>query len=388
MHRFLLSCTVLATALWLINPAVSRAEEKESPSAVVKTYQEIVHATYRDAWQTAEKLQSAVDALIANPSEKTLQAARQAWIESRIPYGKTEVFRYYEGPIDRAGTDTREAGPEPRINAWPLNEAYIDYVDGNPKAGLVQNLSQPITMATLKATNQQKDEADVSTGYHAIEFLLWGQDFSKDGPGNRPYTDYVQNNPVNERRAEYLSTVTDLLVRDLHSLVKAWEPDSNNYAKTFLALSEKEALGKILTGAASLSGTEMAGERMNNSLISGDQEDEQSCFSDTTPNDFLANLDGIANVYFGQYGKLQGTGISQKLAAVNPELDGEIRAKLKEVRTLIEAIDTPYDQVLASEEGSAARKEVKAAVTAQHELASLLEQAGKVLGANVVIVSE
>ena len=73
-------------------------------------------------------------------------------------------------------------GPEGRLNSWLLDEAYIDYVKGNAQAGLINNFEFPLTEEALLAKNQEDDEADVSTGYHAIEFLLWGQDFYSQSP--------------------------------------------------------------------------------------------------------------------------------------------------------------------------------------------------------------
>ena len=83
---------------------------------------------------------------------------------------------------------TRTDGPEGLINAWPLDEAYIDYVEGDPAAGVVND---PDTYPTIDAElltslNEQGGEANISTGWHAIEFLLWGQDLSTDGPGDAP----------------------------------------------------------------------------------------------------------------------------------------------------------------------------------------------------------
>ena len=67
-------------------------------------------------------------------------------------------------------------------------------------------------------------EANVATGYHAIEFLLWGQDLNGTGPGagKRPATDYRRANCTGgncDRRAAYLKAATDLLVSDLEEMV-------------------------------------------------------------------------------------------------------------------------------------------------------------------------
>ncbi|MEL6349164.1 MAG: imelysin family protein, partial [Myxococcota bacterium] len=150
----------------------------------VSTYAEIVRASYEDSVTTAQTLDVALQALVDDPSQPTLDAARQAWLDSREPYLQTEVYRFYDGPIDNPND-----GPEGLLNAWPLDEQYIDYVDGDADAGIV-NGEDTIDAATLESLNEVGGEKNIATGYHAIEFLLWGQDFNPDGPGIRPHTDY------------------------------------------------------------------------------------------------------------------------------------------------------------------------------------------------------
>ena len=72
-----------------------------------------------------------------------LVPARKAWLAAREPYGQTEAFRFYGGPIDDA------KGPEGRINAWPLDEAYIDSVKGKAGSGIINNRKIPLTKAKL-----------------------------------------------------------------------------------------------------------------------------------------------------------------------------------------------------------------------------------------------
>ena len=84
---------------------------------------------YEASLDSATELDAAIDAFLADPTEETLEAAKQAWLAARDDYGLTEAFRFYGGPIDNE-TD----GPEGLINAWPLDEVYIDYVEGDPAA--------------------------------------------------------------------------------------------------------------------------------------------------------------------------------------------------------------------------------------------------------------
>ena len=152
------------------------------------TYSDIVFASYSDSLTGAEALESAIQSFVGNPDAAGLDSARQAWLDSREPYLQTEVYRFYEGPIDG------EEGPEGLLNAWPMDESHVDYTMGQmglSMSGIVNDTSVTIDAASLESKNEENGEENVATGYHALEFLLWGQDFNADGPGNRSYMDYV-----------------------------------------------------------------------------------------------------------------------------------------------------------------------------------------------------
>lgn len=387
MKRLLM---LTASALLLIAASARAEEAAKKPTAqeAVKDYASLVYVTYWDNVLDAERLAKAVELFLSKPSAATLDNAKYAWLKARDVYGLSEAFRFYEGPIDFVDDAKGEEGPEGRLNSWPLNEAYIDYVQNNPKAGIVQDASVEITREALVSKNQADDEADVATGWHAIEFLLWGQDLSKDGPGARSYEDYLLGDPVRERRRAYLKEVTALLVDDLRFLAKSWEPKEDNYAARFV--KDKDALAKIMTGLATLSGFELASERMATALDSGDQEDEHSCFSDNTHNDFIANTKGIESVFFNTYEKgEQGVGPYDLLKAKDPALAEKLAAQIRKSVALAEALPHPIDrEILSSPEGSPARAKMEEVITSLQTQADLLKEAGKALGVSVEVVSE
>jgi putative iron-regulated protein len=314
---------------------------------VAETYAANVYASYSDTLAKAQALQTAVDAFLASPSESTLSAARQAWIDARVPYGQTEVFRFYDGPIDNP-----DDGPEPQLNAWPLDEAYIDYVEGMPQAGIINDTTAfpTITVDVITEQNENGGEANISAGYHAIEFLLWGQDLSADGPGARPYTDYVDAGTAEnqDRRRTYLQLVTQLLVDDLTHVTDQWKPDADNYRADFVA-GGKASIQKILLGMGSLSGAELSGERMTVALDNRDQEDEHSCFSDNTHDDLYANALGIQNVYLGRYGDHDGPGIEDLVRAKDAALADTLTSQIAASVAAIQAIPAPFDQAIMND---------------------------------------
>ena len=343
-----------------------------------QNYAAIVHASYQDSLELAAALDAAVQAFVAAPSAATLQAARDAWLESREPYLQTEVYRFYDGPID----DTVD-GPEGQINAWPMDEVFVDYVEGDAAAGIINDPSVEISAASLVSLNASQSEESITTGYHALEFLLWGQDLSATGPGNRPHTDYVTDGSGTaqnqDRRGQYLTAVSALLVEDLRSVADEWAPPpASNYRSEFVALAPGEALRRILTGMTVLSGFETGGERLEAALDSGEQEDEHSCFSDNTHRDMIQDIQGVLNVWRGSYTRLDGSSVTgvgvrdvvaERDAALAQELDERIADSLRLANELV----PPFDQEIKTDNPDG-RARVQALIDSLREQGRLFDE--------------
>ncbi len=312
----------------------------------VLNYATIVSASYQDSLLLAKSLERSIMAFVANSSESTLQDAKGSWLATRDVYGQTEAYRFYGGPIDD------EDGPEGLLNAWPLDEAYIDYVEGNPNAGIINNVAEypQITKELLLSLNEQGGEENVSVGFHAIEFLLWGQDLDREGAGARPYTDFTTATNA-ERRKAYLLITSSLLIENLEELVAEWDTRGNNYRTQFLALPPDEALTHILTGIGVLAKSELGGERIFTAYDNQDQEDEHSCFSDNTHSDIIANFKGVQNVYLGTYTRpygsvISGVSIADVLEATNPALNAEVKALLHKSGQQVQNVYVPFDRAI------------------------------------------
>ncbi len=308
--------------VFVCSPAYAAVPE---PKAVLKTYADVAQAMYEDSLTTAVALDGAIKALLADPSNETLRAAQEAWRAARVPYQQTEGFRFGNPVVDEW---------EGKVNAWPLDEGLIDYVDAslygetsdeNPlfAANIIASTTirigkeeidvSHITKELLADTLQEAQgiEANVATGYHAIEFLLWGQDLNGTGPGagNRPATDFSLTDCTGgncERRREYLRVATELLTDDLREMVEAWSPEGDA-RKAVQDKSDEEGLAVILTGLGSLSYGELAGERMKLGLMLHDPEEEHDCFSDNTHNSHYYDQIGMASIYNGTYKRVDGS---------------------------------------------------------------------------------
>lgn len=317
---------------------------------IKENYANMAYQNYKDTYDAAVALQTTVNTFVATPTQINLDAAKQAWLDAREYYGQTEAFRFSNGPIDDAD------GPEGLLNAWPLDEGYIDYVAGASTSGIINDTTITIDAATLEGLNEQGGETNIALGYHAIEFLLWGQDSPDTGletPGGRPFTDFVTDGSgtaTNQtRRGQYLTVATDLLIDHLQLMVNEWNASGNNYRATFLALDNKVALTNILTGLGVLSKGELAGERIFVAYDNQDQEDEHSCFSDNTHRDIILNAKGIRNVYTGSYAgtiTVSGSSISDLVELVNPTLNQAMLTLLSTTATNTTNIYVPFDHAL------------------------------------------
>jgi putative iron-regulated protein len=361
-----------------------RAAAKASnvtPQSVAQFYAQLVYANYSDTLSAAKELQQAINSFTAKPSEAGLKRARAAWLGAREFYGQTEVFRFYGGPIDG------DNGLEGQLNAWPMDESYVDYVAGNLKAGLISDSTILIDSNTLLELNERGGEENISTGWHAIEFMLWGQDTNIDGvgAGARVYTDFVEGTAHNaDRRRAYLSVITNLLVSDLSTITGAWAPAQDNYRKTFEA-NGLQAVRDMIVGMGSLSRGELAGERMEVPLHSQDQEDEHSCFSDNTHRDIVTNAQGILNVWSGSYMRKDGSTLSgasmrdlvaTQNASLATELDGAIRHSVNNAQ----AIQAPFDREIIGSDQAPGRQRVQVTIDSLVQQSKILVSAATVIG--------
>lgn len=352
--------------LWSTPPASAQGAAPDT-AAVFKNYAAMALATYEDTLTGGIALRKAIGDMLAAPNAATLAAARKAWVDARFPYLQSEAFRFTNPIIDAW---------EGKVNSWPLDEGFIDYVatknpdSENPlfSANIIANKTLKINGVDVDTSKITKElladklheaaglRSNVAIGYHAIEFLLWGQDLNGTGPGagNRPATDYdlkACSNGNCDRRAEYLKTVTDLLVDDLTYMVGQWKPDGEA-RKRILSLPVNEAVVAVFSGLASLSYGELAGERMKLALLLHDPEEEQDCFSDNTHNSHYYDALGIQNVYLGRYKRTDGSmvagpSVSDIVKAKAPAADAAVQKAITETVARMKAINDKGNQGMA-----------------------------------------
>ena len=331
-----------------------------SAEAVLSTYINIAEASYGDAYISAQTLEQEINNFLASPTEENLAKAKQAWVNARVPYQQTEAYRFGNSVVDDW---------EGKVNAWPLDEGLIDYVsptygsdtDENPfyTANIIANPTLTIGGKTLDASQITPEflsttlhevdevESNVATGYHAIEFLLWGQDLNGTNPGagKRPASDYSLENCTGghcDRRRAYLQSAAALLVQDLKDMHTSWlaEGEANLDLE---AKGTEGGLATMLTGMGSLAYGELAGERIKLGLMLHDPEEEHDCFSDNTHWSHYYDAKGIKNVYLGEYitiggNKVSGPSLSDLVSQQNAALDAEMKASLAATETAMQVM--------------------------------------------------
>jgi putative iron-regulated protein len=400
---------------------------------VVKTNANIAYAVYSDALIRSVQLRDNLQQFVDAPTQSSFDEAKQAWLAAREPYGQSEVYRFRSGPVDALKNDgtlgVEGDGPEGRINAWPLGEAIIDYVasvvDGDakpesPANALSSNIIANITDypqidkdTLLDMFEHGEDERNVTTGYHAIEFLLWGQDLNLDlsgsgsrdsSGGQRPYSDYfsatnghefsctsgdlASSDEICDRRGDYLLAATDILIEDLTAIATSWEPNVGVHYNSFVTGGDA-SLARILEGMGRLSFGELAGERINIALTTDSQEDEHSCFSDNTHRDIYLNAKGVQNTYNASYVRINGEVIEgasiHDLLVVGGfhELANQLRTALETTQANASVIDTkaktgtPFDQLIQQ---SVQQPNIVAVIDALVHQTDVIEQAIQALG--------
>lgn len=383
-NKLLVSLSIAASLAISSSAVTPKAETNSTISKnlpFLESYANIALDNYTDALNDAKLLQKAINSFVANPTQDGLDNAKKAWLQSRESYGSTEIFRLSNGPIDAEDGWIEKAygSLEGQINAWPLDENMIDYtIDAQGKrtsGNIIDTIGKfnpggedakevdvtKITVEALTDLNENGGEANVSTGYHAIEFLLWGQDqdynnFLEDKitngamtAGQRPLSDFTEDKNK-DRRLEYLKVVTEKLVEDLNTVKSSWERDISGTAGLYRAallgkikgknkdrnLAKKEAMQQIIAGMGVFIKSELANERVAVAVLTPSEEDEHSCFSDNTHRDLVKNYEGFKNILTSSYnGKKYGVSLLEGLKKDDKDrvlkLMSSIEEKIKSV---------------------------------------------------------
>jgi putative iron-regulated protein len=380
------ACLVVASGL-LACSSDKTNDASVSRDAVVKNYAVNLSAGYTDSVADEQAFKTIVDAFVAAPTEETLATARQGWLDSRAHYMLTEGARFYDGPID-----VDPPNDEALVNSWPLDEAYIDYTTNaagtvDETVGIVNHadLVPKITADALDQANAAGGDENISAGYHAVEFLLWGQALQPVGPGERPATDYVIGGPRKnpDRRAAYLGVAVDGIIEHLTDVRDHWTPTS--VYRTGFEADPDGSLTKIFTGLAKFSKGELGSQRIGAAYTSKERHDQHDCFSSQTLVDYDRDARGIQNLYMGTYGTADGPGLNDLVHAVNPDLDADLQQMIQASIDAIDAIPKPFEASIAGDDTSPGRVAILAALNALSAQGDKFGEAAAALGLTIQV---
>lgn len=359
---------------------VSSADARD----VLQGYAKLAFSVYTDSAVAAGELLKRCHELAENPAAAELSAARQAWIHARAAYAQSEVFRFCGGPIDRV---------EFLVNTWPIDEEVIESSTG--KTGLIDDVARfpVLSSAVLREANGKGGETAVTTGFHALEFLIWGRDTRADGPGDRSPLDFADKTLLGPRRARYLEQAATLLQQNLEEVAAEWAPErAGNYRERFLAMPHGDALALVIKGMGSLSGPELTGERLTVPYETKDEENEHSCFSDTTHTDIWLDALGIQNVWLGQYQRLDGSstrgrGLAALVQRADATMGATLTRQLEESVARARAIPAPFDQAILGTDSQPGRRAIAATIAALKAQTDTLARLPAALGVSLPLTT-
>jgi putative iron-regulated protein len=385
MNKLLLNGLILST-ISVLTACKDGTKELNTVNDIADNHADIAYATYSDSKSAALTLQESVNAFIAEPTESNLLQAKVAYKALRIPYQQSEIMRFDSMITVGKGLDS-DGGPasvdewEGQVNAWPLDENHIvNIIAGGETINRDLLLSQ---------NGAEENEANVTTGIHAVEFMLWGSDLNgtEAGSGERPAFDFAIDGTCADsecqRRAQYLKAATDLLVDDLTEMTAEWSPTAKKTNGTLAHnfINSPLAIDYMVGSMIAMATDELASARMGSGLGLGDPEEEHDCFSDLSHLAIYHNFQGVKNAFYGTYKSstynISGASLSvlvnKKNVGTYEAIDTalvSIEAKMADILFAGERAENPikFDQIIGQSSNGIERLIAENAVT---ELISL-----------------
>lgn len=273
---------------------------------LTEKYLEQIESDFTDASLALETMQKSVEDFLQNPSNNSMEAARDAWLSANIAYELTTLHRYFASRILDEAQGEQWFQLQYQINQWPILPGYIDYVQDYADSGIVNDIPVPLTELDLRAQNGLFEITEATLGFHVIEFLLWGTNADENSP--RQPTDYRLETVLsssqadsgmtvdqisNNRRRVLLELVTNILVDDFASLQSLWAANTAIVRTKLQAMEGPQLLSVIMNSMTDMLSEELL-VRSLYPLLNGEYNDSiQSPFSHTTQNAVSAQLSGF-----------------------------------------------------------------------------------------------
>ena len=313
------------SAFELLNPELS-ASAKE----IALEYVQQIDTDFKQAGIEIEKFQSSIATLTDQTNIENLNLSKQAWLNAHSAYELTTLHRYYATQLMGEQDSLALMQLQYQINHWPIVPGYIDYVDGYPDSGIVHDINVNLDADSLREQHGSFDVSEVTLGFHAIEFLLWGYDADSVA---RPATDfdavleltpkeiesgYTLEQLSNNRRRLFLTVVADTLVKDFLAVQSLWLAEKPSISQRIESISGTELI-VILADSMSAMLTQELLQRSLYPMLNGDfVESVQSPYSRSTQNAVSSQLSGLERLLLERQTE-NGTTLDLVFSAISDE---------------------------------------------------------------------
>ncbi len=345
----------LCLSLTLVGCAPERPATRPPPGATYDftatlqhTVFDVIVPTYTDLEDNAAALHGAVRVLASAPTEAHLEAARQAWLSTRVPWEQSEGFLY--GPVSDLGLD-------PSLDSWPVDRIQLDQV-------LASGLE--LTSSSIAA-----NFGAGLRGFHTIEYLLWGSD---EQPAR------AADLAARPRVLEYLIAASGALEADASTLKAAWVGD-DGYGKKFAAAGspggvffrQVDAVQQLLTGLTEIC-NEVANGKIADPYKAQDRSLEESQFSHNSIRDFADNLRSVKIIYEGSRAGVGPHSLSAFVRGQDEALDARVLSQIDAAILAIEAISSDGELFTSAISNPAKQQSIESAQDAIRALMTTLQR--------------
>ena len=316
---------ITPSAFELLNPELS-ASAKE----IALEYIEQIETDLIQAGIEIEMFQSSIGMLTEQANNENLNLSKQAWLDAHSAYELTTLHRYFAAQLLGEQNSLALMQIQYQINHWPIIPGYIDYVNGYPDSGIVNDINVNLDVDSLREQHGTFDISEVTLGFHVIEFLLWGYD---SGSVPRPAADfdavleltsqeiesgYSLDQLSNNRRRLFLSVATDTLVEDFRALQSLWLAEESSIRRGIESTSGTELIVIFADSMSAMLTEELLLRSLYPMLNGNFSESIQSPYSRSTQNAVSSQLSGLERLLLERQTK-NGTTLDRVFSAISEE---------------------------------------------------------------------
>lgn len=385
-----LTARALLLANLLILTACDQFKDQPQDQPVVKAKAEVnseqllsamnlyVYTQLSEALNKAQTLDSEITSLLHHPNPVSLEQSQGAWIQAYQAYlavsflhtvPRFEKPHYYEK--NRTYEDIRQ-----RIDSWPIEPGYIDYLPQYPLSGIVNDLTLKISLDNLLDQHGFSDPRYASIGFHPLEFLLFAENGERSAKDFIPQENSMEvvatepeiqaeaqaanadlegesteleetrhpqpiiSGPQNHnRRRDYLRILSADLVKQLQTLTDRWDPANGYYAKQWRQPDHAANVGSLYQGLVDALQTTLLQKHFQVLATQKNLYDLRSPFSGQDTANMQSLLTGIENILLAE------NGFIKEIRLQDAELADKIKAQFERLKYDMKQLPSNWEQL-------------------------------------------